>query len=509
MAKLFDSIRVGRPKLNKFDLSHERKMGIEMGQLIPILVQEIVPGDRFRVQSEILCRFAPLLSPMMHRVNVRTEFFFVPNRLVWDEWEDFITGGVDGEAEPVAPFYKTSTTEERFPPGGFPDFMGLPLVPAMAAPLNISVLPFRAAALIWNEYYRDQTLHDPIEFSKASGEMNETEWDKISQHLPRCWEKDYFTSALPFAQRGGEVLMPIEGTGTVTYKNPAIFLQAGGTPPIVAGDLQHDNTGQVYGEGGLTGTFDNIDDVTLVNGSTTINELRRAIKLQEWLEKNARGGARYIEQILSHFGVVSSDARLQRPEYLGGGRTPVVISEVLSTFESDGGDIPQGNMAGHGISVGNQNGFSRRFEEHGFVIGFMSVLPRTAYQQGLNRMFTRFDKLDYYWPEFAHLGEQEVKNKELFVANDAQNEVTFGYQSRYCDYKYKESTVHGSFKDSLNFWHMGRIFAGRPELDAAFVESNPTTRVFAVPAADEHLYVQIYNRIDALRPMPYFGTPSI
>ena len=240
-----------------------------------------------------------------------------------------------------------------------------------------------------------------------------------------------------------------------------------------------------------------------------MNELRRAEKLQQWLEKNARGGARYVEQILSHFGVVSSDARLQRPEYLGGGKTPVVISEVLQTSASQE-DSAQGNPAGNGISVGTSHRFNKYFEEHGFIIGIMSVLPKTAYQQGLPRMFQRTDKFDYYYPEFAHLGEQEVLNSEVYLdpTGATYNRGTFGYQSRYAEYKYNADTVHGDFRESLNFWHLGRIFntadpdgegVGKPVLNKEFVESKPSNRIFNVTTDDvNHLWAEVYQDIKLL-----------
>lgn len=228
----------------------------------------------------------------------------------------------------------------------------------------------------------------------------------------------------------------------------------------------------------------------------------------------ARGGARYVEQIRNIFGVRSSDARLQRPEFLGGGRSPVRISEVLSTFQAEDSD-PQANMAGHGIAVGHNNRFRRFFEEHGWIISVMSVLPRTAYQQGLHRKFSRVDKFDIAWPQFAQIGEQEILRKELFWnagATSGYKDETFGYQSRYSEYKYINSSVHGSFRTTLPFWHMGRIFdpGSPPVLDAAFVSSNPTNRIFAVPdLVNEQLYCHLYNNVSAVRPLPYFGTPTL
>lgn len=521
--KLFDSIKLKRPGQSKFDLSHERKLSCNMGDLIPVLVNEVVPGDKFRVNTEVLMRLAPLLAPMMHRVNVTTHYFFVPNRLIWNEWEDFITGGRLGTSAPVWPTMRAPCNEiaasapnDYWIPGSLADYLGVPThlpTDAYASSQLISALPFRAYQLIWNDYYRDQNLMPDLDLSLASGTITGAEFIKLTNMRRRAWEKDYFTSALPFAQRGGAVTLPVTADATVIYKDTSNLMTSAGAPQSGRTSGSHltvpDNI--LYGQpGNVPNRIENIDDIELDAATANINDLRKAVRLQEWLEKNARGGARYIEQILSHFGVRSSDARLQRPEYLGGGKSPIVISEVLSSFQDDS-SMPQGTMAGHGIGVGNQNGFNRTFEEHGFIIGLMSVLPRTAYQQGLPKMFDRSDKFDYYWPEFANLGEQEVKSSEIMVNwKTGTAPSTFGYQSRFAEYKYKNSTVHGDFRSSLAFWHMGRIFNSNPVLDEEFVEANPTDRVFAVQEEETHkLWVQIYHRIDAIRPMPYFGTPTL
>lgn len=502
MPGLFSSVSFRRPKKNKFDLSHEKKLTLDMGPLVPIMCMETVPGDSFRVRSEIMLRFAPMLAPIMHRVNVYTHYFFVPNRLIWDEWENFITGGREGTSEPVSPYLRQQDIAAEFQ---LLDYLGLPdgLNDAAVDQINISTLPFRAYQLIYDEYYRDQNLAASIGVPKTSGDDNANQ-SLLMTLRQRCWEKDYFTSALPWAQRGGESSFPVDSE--VTYLNTSLVRTAGGAVPA-DGDIKS-LSGNLNNATSTSSRIENIDEIS---ASVDINTLRRSIKLQEWLEKNARGGARYVEQILSHFGVVSPDARIQRPEYLGGGKTPVVVSEVLSTFQDDAGAIPQGNMSGHGQSFGSTNGFARKFSEHGFVIGIMSVLPKTAYQQGIPRMFSRTSRFDYYWPEFAQIGEQEVKNKELYynpAAAAGTADGTFGYQSRYAEYKFEPSTVHGEFRDTLDFWHMGRKFASAPALNESFVQSDPTSRIFAVTEGTQHLYCQLYNKVDAVRPMPYFGTPQ-
>lgn len=316
---------------------------------------------------------------------------------------------------------------------------------------------------------------------------------------------------MPWAQRGGDVLIPMEADVNYLMEATIHSAQINQSQDMVDGNLIVTD-GKLINDRGAnpdaTGTgIHNIESIE--NSTLTINDLRRATRLQEWLERNARAGSRYIEQIFAHFGVRSSDARLQRPEYLGGSKQPIVISEVLNTASTGQGD-PLGQMGGHGVSVGNNYAFNKFFEEHGVIIGIMSILPRTAYMQGIPRMFSKFDKFDYYFPEFAHLGEQEVKNRELFENwVDSTGDGTFGYQSRYAEYKFKESSVHGDFRDNMNYWHMARIFDTPPALNEGFVSADPTQRVFAItdPEIDK-VYLQLYNDVKAIRPMPVFGTPS-
>lgn len=522
--KLFDSIQVGRPKRNKFDLSHEKKLSCDMGMLIPILCTEVLPGDSFRVNTECLVRFAPLLAPVMHRINVWTHYFFVPNRLLWSEWEDFITGGREGTSAPVMPNFTNAlgATSALMGIGSLSDFLGAQWKNGSAAGVDVmtyNALPFRAYQLIYDEYYRDQNLQAALDISLASGAITGAELAKLLTLRKRAWEKDYFTSALPWAQRGGAVGVPITGTAAVTYMPESdVRLSGGGVGPT-GSVLDVTALGQLDVGAAGAGRIENIDEITLGNASVTINELRRSSRLQEWLEKNARGGARYIEQILSHFGVKVPDSRLQRPEYLGGGRQPVVISEVLanSTFSFDGeSQVVQGNMAGHGFSAGYSNGFKKGFVEHGYIMAFMSILPKTGYSQGVPKHFRRLDKLDYAWPEFANLGEQPILQSELYydqASASGAKDIVFGYTPRYAEYKYIPSSIHGDFRDTLAFWHADRLFPSAPVLNEAFVASDPTSRIFALDSdltdTLDKVYVQLFNRVDALRPLPYFGTPML
>lgn len=519
--KIFDRVQINKPKKSAFDLSHERKFSMNMGDLVPVLCQEVLPGDSFRLNMEQLVRLQPMLAPMMHRVNVYTHFFFVPNRLVWNDWEKFITGGDIGIDTPVFPTLSNGVTmtnlklAPEFKYGSLLDYMGFPVKQIHGSSLTtkvpsfrISQLPFRAYQLIYNEYYRDQNLETPIDILKTSGIADWTNalFQPLLKLQKRAWEKDYFTSALPYAQKGQALELPLSGDAPIYMESPAL-----GKHNLIG----YSTNGQTRVDVELVGNASTSIGVPLkadmsnVN-STTINELRSAFQIQKWLEKNARGGTRYIEQILSHFGVKSSDARLQRPEYLGGGKTPVTVSEVLQMSATEA-TSPQGNMAGHGLSVGSSHSFKRYFEEHGFIIGIMSVLPRTAYFQGLPKMFTRTDRFDYAWPEFAHLGEQEVKNEEVYFdpSDDFYNKGTFGYQPRYTEYRYIPDTVHGDFANSLKFWHMAREFSTRPALNSSFVKSDPTTRVFAVTdPAYPKLLVQTYANFQAIRTLPKYGNPG-
>jgi hypothetical protein len=501
---LFNSIQLNKPKKNVFDLTHDVKLSTNMGQLTPILTLECVPGDKFDLSCESLIRFAPMIAPVMHRMDVTMHYFFVPNRILWSNWEKFIT---EHNSEHVAPFLEVneywSASQKKFG-----DYMGIPPCPNGGTSTEVSALPFAAYLAIYNEYYRDQNLQAPLDYKLADGGVyshSPTQFAEITTLRNRAWEHDYFTASLPFAQKGAAVDIPLgalDSDVAVTWNS----LENGNTQVTYDGT----NSTTIGSTAGLNtvGTPQMIAKTgDLGIEATTINDLRRAYKLQEWLEKNARGGTRYIENILTHFGVRSSDKRLQRPEYITGVKSPVVVSEVLNTTGQDGG-LPQGNMSGHGISVTSGKSGSYYCEEHGYIIGIMSVMPKTAYQQGIPRTYLKKDSLDYFWPTFANIGEQEVQKQELY-AYTATKEDTFGYVPRYAEYKYMPSRIAGEFRTSLNYWHLGRIFATEPNLNSDFVECDPTKRIFAVedPATDV-LYCHVLNKIKAVRPMPKYGTPA-
>lgn len=510
MDNIFNSVQLQKPNSNVFDLSHDVKMSLNPGKLIPVLTMDVLPGDKIRVSSESMLRFAPLLAPIMHKVDVYTHFFFVPNRITWSGWEKFITNGQDGDVIPAAP----TLVGFEVLPSSLLDYLGLPQCADCQVP--VSALPMAAYQMIYNEYYRDQNLIDEVPFALVDG-SNDANFNALSTLRTRAWRHDYFTSALPFAQKGDAVEIPLlDGTidldaslGTPKIrKKDGTNISAGDQNIQAAGDAGPDAELQLEGDNDPL-VYDPDGTLIVNNESATINDLRRAISLQRWLELNARGGSRYSESLMVHFGVKSADGRLQRPEYLGGSVQPMVISEVLQTSQSE--DTPQGNMSGHGVSVGFGKSFSYRAQEHGYVIGIMSILPKTAYQQGIPRHYLREANTDYYWPSFAHLGEQEIKNCELFLqdAGPGTNLATFGYVPRYAEYRYMPSRSAGDFQTSLSYWTMTRIFSGIPVLNQSFIEADPTTRIYAVEAPDvDKVYAHIFHRIKATRKMPKYGTPS-
>ena len=518
--KIFQQQRMSAPRMSAFDLSREQKLSCKLGELVPTYLEEVLPGDQFRVKTESLVRFAPMLAPIMHRVDVFMHYFFVPNRIIWNDWEEFISGDREGTGvDPVFPTVNANGSSFTTNAGirKLSDYLGLPvdnignnLTPAFP----VSSLPFKAYQQIYNDYYRDANLEDEVDTSSFTNYCN-------LQY--RKWEKDYFTSALPYVQRGASVGVPIEPEYLAQSK---VYNSVTNTQSNINSPLRTSPTGNID-DGRLVFTESGIDKVARIENLASsldfqINELRKASALQRWFEKQMLGGYRYVETIYSHFGVKSQDHRLQRAEYLGGGKQPVIISEVLNTSTAidynpdtvDNTYMPQGTMTGHAVSAGETISFQTQIQEHGYIMGIMSIMPKPAYSQGVHRHWLRNDKFDYYWPELANLGEQEVKDVELMVTADAvTNDTTFGYQQRYAEYKYGQSTVHGDFRDTLHYWHMSRKFLGNPSLNTDFVECTPDSDnindVFAVQDGTDTCWVQLYHDVKARRPMPYFANPSL
>lgn len=495
-------------KRNLFDLSHDKKLTCEMGTLVPIMCEEVLPGDKFRVNTDTLIRMAPMLAPIMQNINVYTHYFFVPNRLIWEDFESFITGGPDGRDASVHPTISLTNVATS----SLADYLGIPT--GVENSLSVSALPFRAYNLIYNEWYRDENLQEEVAIDTGSGVDVVTS----TALLRRAWQRDYFTNSLPFQQRGESVRLGLSDSAPITvstnennyYEVPGV--DASGNA-ISMNLMRTPSSGTVTAPSSFSRENGSVlegwsADLSAAN-SPTINDFRRAFQVQAWLEANARGGARYVESILSHFGVRSSDQRLQRPEYLGGGKSPIMVSEILQSSADDNQPTPLGTMAGHGVSAQRSHQFKRFFEEHGFIIGIMSIMPRSGYFQGLSRMWTRETRYDYYWPLLANLGEEAVLNKEIYAQGTDDDNGVFGFQPRYQEYRKRYSSVHGDFRTSLKFWHLAREFGNLPKLNAEFIECKPDTRIFAVQGEDapQHFWVELFNNVKALRPIPKKGIP--
>lgn len=520
---VFDSVQSASIERNTFDLSHDKKLTLQMGRLTPVSCIECLPGDSFDISYVNFLRFAPLIAPVMHRVKCTTDYFFVPSRIIWDGFESFITGV---GTPPQMPFI-TLGTVDPLSKGSLGDYLGIPPGDYSNNEVRISALQVAAYYKIYDEWYRAQDII-PEKFTPlVPGDNTGDYWGLInSRPLRRAWERDYFTSALPTTQQGAEVDLP---------------LVVGNDIPVELINTPHNTTGWVTGAGAasangnirvdpgpvpfVNSTADNagVDVrfdprgslvVDIAADAATINDLREAFSLQAFLERTLRGGQRYIEQMFSHFRQKSSDARLQRPEFLGRNVQNMTISEVLATAQDSGDGIAVGTMAGHGISVGGDSSIRYTCEEHGYIIGIMSVVPETAYQDGISRDFTRFDRFDYAWPSFAHLGERAITQKEILahsypVAVDL--DAPFGYVPQYSEYRYHPSQVAGDFRDTLDFWTLGRRMDpdNPPALNEEFIQCLPSNRIFAVTSeADDNIFGQILNNIKVSRCLPRYGVPA-
>lgn len=496
-------------KRNKFSLSHYKLFSCDMGDLIPMACVEVLPGDSFQHNTSVLVRCSPLLAPVMHPVQISIHHFYVPHRLVWEDFEDFITGGPDGNDDTVAPYRNISAGNPTI--GSLADYFG---IPTNVGPIHVSTLPFRGYNLIWNEFFRDQDLQAEQPINYGSGEDTST-----GNALKKvCWEKDYFTSSRPWEQKGPSVTVPLGVSAPVLGigKENQVFnsvdktvYETGASGPKVwptASMIHGDDTNHRYfvDDDPNNPGFPNIRaDLTNVS-AVTVNVLREAMALQRYEEARARYGSRYTEY-LRYLGVRSSDSRLQRPEYLGGGRQSIQFSEVLQTAE---GADPVGSMVGHGIGAVRSNRYRRFFEEHGYVISLFSVRPKTMYMDGLKRHWSKTTKEDYWQKELQHIGQQPIFNKEVYALSGSPNQP-FGYQDRYDEYRRIESSISGEFRNSvLDYWHMARSFSSPPALNDAFVTCTPTDRVFAAPT-NHTLYVMANHHLIARRMVAKTGTSYI
>ncbi len=469
-------------KRHKHSLSNYRLLSCDMGKLVPVGVTEVLPGDTFQQQTSALIRVSPLVAPVMHPVQVRVHHWFVPNRLVWTGWEDFITG--------VAPGTYPTVTVPASPEGKLLDYLGV----ANVASVVVSALPIRSYNMIYNEFYRDQDL------VTAVGE------DDLNL-LNIAWEKDYFASARPWAVKGSPVTLPLGtqapitgiGVGDVAFPDgPIAVRETDGTTPTYATAKIMDTATPLIVEEGVS-TFPNIYADLSATSAVPINEFRKAFALQRYQEARARYGSRYTEY-LRYLGVRSSDARLQRPEYLGGGRQTISFSEVLQTAE--GTTTPVGTLTGHGIAGLRSRKYRRFFEEHGHVLTLMSVRPKVMYVEANHKKWLRRTKEDYFQKELETIGQQEVYRGEIFAEVDPGDGTgggtTFGYADRYREYREEPSLVSGEFRSTLNYWHLARDLAAAPTLNQAFIECVPSKRIHA-DQTNHVLWCMVNHSIQARR----------
>lgn len=568
---IFASVPLEKVRKSRFDLAHEVKLTTQMGKLTPILCKEVVPGDSVRLSTQGFIRTAPLVSPVYHRIDSYIHHFFVPTRILVEGhgedniWQKFITGGKDGNDTTVLPYFTIADvfnaasmydTQDQYVqvvgPSSIWAYMGLPPLTQIGYPLaadiegdvaggtqKISLLPFAALSRIVVDYFLDENYISD-ELAESQPPLHEGQYlvatpaDKAFLlnwvmgwkvgatfeygTYRRAYEKDYFTSALSSPQRGGDVLIPMEST-KINYLDQSMLKKSDGTnvgATTAIGDYSGAGNGLETMDNGTPVRIENIESI--VNSTITINDLRTAIVVQRWLENNARAGYKYNEQILSHFGVSVPDYRLDRAEYLGGGKSPVQIGEVLATATSvDAEDqtLPQGNMAGRGISYQESNAFTYRCQEHGYIISIYSAIPRTGYFQGLDRMWTRTDKFDYLWPEFANLGEQAINSNELYwdISGASGFDNIFGYTQRYAEYKYAMDRVCGDFVSTLAHWTLVRTFddtmiAGENSNDFIQVDPAEQTRIFAVETGD-NLWCHFRHDLSVIRPLPYYSVPGV
>jgi len=506
---------------SKFDRSHALKTTFDAGYLIPVYVDEVLPGDTFSVSQTAFARLATPLKPIMDNIYLDTQFFFVPYRLVWENWQAFMGERKNPDDDPsVYSIPKVTIPGAGYDVGSLADYFGLP------TGLNFegtdfsgrpSALPFRAYNLIYNEWYRDQNLQERVpEFDGDTTDIYPGNYNL----LRRGKRHDYFTSCLPWPQKGDPVFIPIGDQAPVMGIGPTNdAVDNSGNLTIRQSDGTVVTPDAIFQQSGLYAIADSIGQTNpqmyadlQQATSISINELRTAFQIQKLLERDARGGTRYIELILSHFGVRSPDARLQRPEYLGGGSQRISINPVAQTSANDSTESsPQANLAATGTGVANA-GFKKSFTEHGIIIGLMSARADLTYQQGIERFWSRQTRYDFYWPTLAHLGEQAVLNKEIYAQGTDEDDEVFGYQERYAEYRYKPSKITGKFRsvdpESLDVWHLSQDFDALPTLSAEFIQDDPPIdRIIAVQD-EPHFLADFWFKVICDRPMPVYSVPG-
>lgn len=525
-----------------FRRDHSVKLSFNVGDVIPFYVDEVLPGDTFQVKTSMVARLQTLLTPMMDNLYLDTYFYFVPNRIVWQHWRELM-----GENTQSAwiPSVEYSVPQVTAPSGGWSigsiaDYMG---IPTGVANLSVNALPFRAYALIMNEWFRDENLSDPLNIPVDDATLagsNGTNYitDVVKGGMPFKAAKfhDYFTSALPAPQKGPDVTIPVSGGAnypvrTLTesasgpFNVPLQIRTFGQMPYNVVGVNKSDSPepGAVWASvstvSGNAEPFVPTNLWAINDGSVsaaTINQLRMAFQIQKLYEKDARGGTRYIEILKSHFGVTSPDARLQRPEYLGGNRIPVNINQVVQNSATQADGTPLGDTAAFSVTTDVHGDFIKSFVEHGFVIGVMVARYDHTYQQGLERFWSRRDRLDYYFPVFANIGEQPILNKEIYAQGTAQDNEVFGYQEAWADYRYKPSRVAGEMRSkapaSLDVWHLADEYTTLPKLSDAWIREDKTNvdRVLAVTSSvSNQMFADLYIQCKATRPMPVYSIPGL
>lgn len=524
---------------SRFDRSSSYKTTFNVGQIIPFYVDEVLPGDTFSIDTSKVVRMQTLLTPVMDDIFLDTYYFFVPNRLTWNHWKQFMGENTESAWIPSVEYEIPQLTapEGGWNIGTIADYMG---IPTGVSGLSVNALPFRAYALIMNEWFRDENLSDPLNIPVTDATVQGVNTgtfvtDVAKGGLPYTAAKyhDYFTSALPAPQKGPDVTIPVSTatafpviTQDEKVPNPGSSAMTITAPGVTAGyslGFQPNGGLSVSNTGGPTGNW--VSGFTPNNlwaqaeGNTvvaTINQLRLAFQIQKLYERDARGGTRYIEILKSHFGVTSPDARLQRPEYLGGNRIPININQVVQSSSTDASGTPQGNTAAYSLTSDNHSDFTKSFVEHGFLIGVMVARYRHTYQQGLERFWSRKDRFDYYFPVFANIGEQAIKNKEIYAQGTEKDDEVFGYQEAWADYRYRPNRVTGEMRSSapqsLDVWHLGDDYESLPSLSDSWIreDSKTVNRVLAVSDnVSAQLFCDIYVRNLCTRPMPLYSIPGL